>query len=287
MELVIITGLSGAGKSRAANFLEDEGFYTVDNIPADFMPRFAEFCLHSSDRFHRVAMVSDVRAGEDFSALTAALEERERKQVPVTVLFMEADLPTNIRRYQETRRVHPLAVGGLSLEQAVQREQALLGQLRERATYVLNTTPFTSTTLLQRALAELFRPERRAQGLEVTVMSFGYKYGIPLEADLVFDVRFLPNPYYVEQLRPQTGQDAAVADYLSAFPVTGEFLDKMEDMLRFLLQRVSEEGKRTLTLAIGCTGGRHRSVAMTCRLAECMTAMGYGVNCTHRDLNRG
>ena len=287
MEFVIITGLSGAGKSQASKFLEDTGFYTVDNIPPEFMPRFAEFCLHANGRYDRVALVSDVRAGGCFEPLLEALDELEAMHCTYQLLFMEADLPTIIKRYKETRRLHPLAGMGKSLEEAANRERQLLQPVRDRATYVLDTTPFASTNMLRSALEKLFGTDRLQTGLSVNVMSFGYKYGLPLEADLVMDVRFLPNPYYVTELKTQTGKDAGVRDYLDSFQVTHTFLEKMDDVLSFLLPQFAEEGKRTLTVAIGCTGGRHRSVAMACKLAELVREKGYTVSEYHRDVTRG
>lgn len=286
MEFVIITGLSGAGKSQASKFLEDTGFYTVDNIPPEFMPRFAEFCIHANGRFDRVALVSDVRAGGCFEPLLEALDELERMNCTYQLLFMEASLPTIIKRYKETRRLHPLAGMGKSLEDAAKRERELLQPVRDRATYVLDTTPFASTNMLRSALEKIFGGDQLQTGLSVNVMSFGYKYGLPLEADLVMDVRFLPNPYYVAELKKQTGKDAGVRDYLDSFPVTHTFVEKMDDVLSFLLPQYAEEGKRTLTLAIGCTGGRHRSVAMACRLADLIRGKGYTVSEYHRDVAR-
>ena len=286
MEFVIITGLSGAGKSQASRFLEDIGFYTVDNMPPEFMPKFAEFCLHTNGRYDRVALVSDVRSGDSFEPLLRALDELEEMGCGHTLLFMEAELAAIIKRYKETRRLHPLAGADCSLEEAAQRERVLLQGVRERADLVLDTTAFTSTNLLRAALQKLFCDGRKESALTVNVMSFGYKYGLPLEADLVLDVRFLPNPYYVPELKEQTGKDEGIVTYLDSFPVTQAFLDKMEDTLSFLLPLYAEEGKRTLTLAVGCTGGRHRSVAMASRLAWKIREMGYAVTEYHRDMTR-
>lgn len=286
MEFVIITGLSGAGKSRAAEFLEDAGFYTVDNIPPEFMPRFAEFCIHANGRYDRVALVSDVRAGDCFEPLLHALDELEQMNCTYKLLFMEADLPTIIKRYKETRRLHPLAGKGASLEDAANRERQLLQPVRDRATFVLDTTPFVSTNMLRAALEKLFGTNQLQTGLSVTVMSFGYKYGLPLEADLALDVRFLPNPYYVAELKRLSGKDQPVRDYLDSFQVTGTFWEKLTDFLSFLLPQYAEEGKRTLTLAIGCTGGRHRSVALACKLADWVREQGYTVSEYHRDVTR-
>ena len=286
MEFVIITGLSGAGKSRAAEFLEDAGFYTVDNIPPEFMPKFAEFCIHANGRYDRVALVSDVRAGDCFEPLLHALDELEQMNCTYKLLFMEADRPTIINRYKETRRLHPLAGIGYSLEDAANRERKLLQPVRDRATYVLDTTPFVSTNMLRTALEKLFGTNQLQTGLSVTVMSFGYKYGLPLEADLALDVRFLPNPYYVADLKQLSGKDQPVRDYLDSFQVTQTFWEKLTDFLSFLLPQYAEEGKRTLTLAIGCTGGRHRSVALACKLADWVREQGYTVSEYHRDVTR-
>ena len=286
MEFVIITGLSGAGKSRAAEFLEDAGFYTVDNIPPEFMPKFAEFCIHANGRYDRVALVSDVRAGDCFEPLLHALDELEQMNCTYKLLFMEADLPTIIKRYKETRRLHPLAGKGSSLEDAANRERKLLQPVRDRATYVLDTTPFVSTNMLRTALEKLFGTDQLQTGLSVTVMSFGYKYGLPLEADLALDVRFLPNPYYVANLKQLSGKDQPVRDYLDSFQITQTFWEKLTDFLSFLLPQYAEEGKRTLTLAIGCTGGRHRSVALACKLVDWVREQGYTVSEYHRDVTR-
>jgi RNase adapter protein RapZ len=286
MEFVIITGLSGAGKSRAAEFLEDAGFYTVDNIPPEFMTKFAEFCMHTSGRYDRVALVSDVRAGDDFSPLLKALDDLKDMGCDYQLLFMEADLPTIIKRYKETRRSHPLTKPGQSLEDAANRERAMLQPVRDRATYVLDTTPFASTNMLRAALEKLFKTGAEQSGLSVNVMSFGYKYGLPLEADLVLDVRFLPNPYYVAGMKEHTGKDADVMDYIFSFDVTTQFLKRLEALLDFLLPQYAEEGKRTLTIAIGCTGGRHRSVAIASVLAEYVRTMRYTVAEYHRDMTR-
>ena len=286
MEFVIITGLSGAGKSRAAEFLEDAGFYTVDNIPPEFMPRFAEFCIHANGRYDRVALVSDVRAGDCFEPLLHALDELGQMNCSYKLLFMEADLPTIIKRYKETRRLHPLAGKGASLEDAANRERQLLQPVRDRATYVLDTTPFVSTNMLRAALEKLFGTNQLQTGLSGTVMSFGDKYGLPREADRALDVRFLPNPYYVADLKQLSGKDQPVRDYLDSFQVTGTFWAKLTDFLAFLLPQYAEEGKRTLTLAIGCTGGRHRSVALACKLADWVRDQGYTVSEYHRDVTR-
>lgn len=286
MEFIIISGLSGAGKSKVASFLEDIGFYVVDNMPAPLMPKFAELCMAGPGRYDRVALVTDIRGGQTFDGLFDALHELHRMGCAYKILFVEASVETIIKRYKETRRLHPLAGIGYSLEDAANRERNLLQPVRDRATYVLDTTPFVSTNMLRTALEKLFGTDQLQTGLSVTVMSFGYKYGLPLEADLALDVRFLPNPYYVADLKKLSGKDQPVRDYLDSFQITEDFWDKLTDFLAFLLPQYAEEGKRTLTLAIGCTGGRHRSVALACKLADWIREQGYTVSEYHRDVTR-
>ena len=245
MEILIISGLSGGGKSRAASFLEDIGYYTVDNLPAEMMMKFAGFCAASSGRYDRVALVYDVRSGEPTDMLIDTLEQLKASGVNCRMLFLEADTPTIINRYKETRRMHPLQAKGLSIEEAVRRG-----------------------------------------GLNVSVLSFGFKHGIPIEADLVFDVRFMPNPYYVAELKNKTGLDQEVRDFVFSFQQTHEFMEQLEKMIGFLLPLYSEEGKTALVIAIGCTGGHHRSVAVAHELAAYITREGYQVTENHRDISR-
>ncbi len=283
MELLIISGLSGAGKSQASKFLEDTGFYTVDNIPPEFMPQFAAFC---TSRYERVAIVCDARSGDSAQSLLDALDEVKKLVCSCKLIFLEADLPTIIRRYKETRRLHPLAGKDGSLEDAAKQERELLLPIRARADYVLDTTPFASIGQLRLVLENLFGSDTNHGGIAVNVMSFGFKYGLPLEADLVMDARFLPNPYYIPELRVQTGKDPAVREYLEQFDITHSFVDKLEDMISFLLPHYAEEGKQVLTVAIGCTGGRHRSVAVACEMVKRLKASGYAVSEYHRDVTR-
>ena len=284
MEFVIISGLSGAGKSKAAEFLEDMGFYTVDNMPAELMPRFAELCRGGAGRYDRVALVIDVRAGDSFEPLFAALDELDAMEFGYKLLFMEASLPTIIKRYKETRRLHPLAGRGKSLEDVANDERKMLASVRARADYILDTTPFDTTAKLRAALTRLFGQGQPNSKMTVSVMSFGYKHGLPLEADLVLDVRFLPNPFYVPELKPLTGLDAPVQAFLERYEVTGQFLDKVQSLLDFLLPLYEEEGKKNLTVAVGCTGGQHRSVAMAHALAEHLQGKEYPVTEYHRDM---
>ena len=285
MEFVIISGLSGAGKSKAASFLEDVGFYTVDNMPPVLMPKFAELCMAGNGRYDRVALVNDVRGGGSFDDFFDALDVLKRMSCPYKLLFLDASTAAIIKRYKETRRNHPLAGECGSLEAAARRERAMLEPVRARADYIIDTTAL-STAKLRGEVLRLFDSGETKGGMSVNVVSFGFKYGLPIEADLVFDVRFLPNPYYVAELRKQTGLDAGVRDYLAQFPETGQFLDYLDQMIGFLLPLYVEEGKSALVIAVGCTGGQHRSVAITRSLAEFIRRQGYQVSEQHRDMTR-
>ena len=285
MEVLIITGLSGAGKSRAADVLEDLDYYCVDNLPVALMPRFAELCLATRGRYERVALVTDVRERDGFGELLGTLDELAAMDCAVQILYMDADVRTLVRRYKESRRPHPLAVPGGSVEQAVKKEEELLRPIKERANYVINSSNLT-LGMLQNRLFSLFAEEGRERELDVTVMSFGYKHGIPMDADLVFDARFLPNPYYVEELRPQCGLDRGVAEYVFSYQQTRTFMEKVEELIDFLLPLYIEEGKLGLTIAIGCTGGRHRSVAIAAALNEHLLSKGIHTVNVNRDVDK-
>ena len=286
MEILIISGLSGSGKSRAATFLEDIGYYIVDNLPAEMMLKFANFCTASGGRYDRVALVYDVRAGEPFQRLVDVVDKLRRKGgVRCRMLFLEADTRAIISRYKETRRSHALCAEGLSIEEAVRRERELLAPVRERADFVLDTSAF-STAKLRSELLSLFGGGDTQQALNVSVMSFGFKNGLPLEADLVFDVRFLPNPYYVPELKHLTGLDEPVREYVFASEAAGRFLERLEPLLAFLLPQYLQEGRTELVIAVGCTGGRHRSTAMAHHLANYIGELGYPVSESHRDISR-
>ena len=286
MEILIISGLSGAGKSSAATYLEDMGYYTVDNVPADIILKFAEFCSQSDGRYDRVALVSDIRSGDSgFQGLLDAMERLRQGGDLCRLLFVTANLETIIKRYKETRRRHPLMADGMTIEQAMHREQELLRPLREHADFIIDTTLMPAAKL-RNELYRLFGDKSARSKLSVNVVSFGFKYGIPLEADLVFDVRFLPNPFYVPDLKRKTGMDSEVYDYVFSFPQTKTFIEKLEGMLSFLLPLYAEEGKSTLVIAVGCTGGHHRSVAIAHALAQHIRDLGRPVAESHRDLGR-
>lgn len=248
MEILIISGLSGAGKSSAATYLEDMGYYTVDNMPADIILKFAEFCSQSDGRYDRVAFVSDIRSGSDgFAPLLAAMEDLRKDGNICRLLFLDANVETIIKRYKETRRRHPLMDDGETLEEAMRREETLLRPLKERADFVLDTTQMPAAKL-RSELYGLFGDKAMRGKLSVNVVSFGYKYGIPLEADLVFDVRFLPNPFYVPELKQKTGMDQEVYDYVFSFPQTKSFVEKLENMLPSSCRCTARKGRQCLSL---------------------------------------
>lgn len=285
MEFIIISGLSGAGKSKAASSMEDMGFYVVDNLPAALIPKLAELCMAGGGKYDRVALVSDVRGGQTFGPLFEALEALKAMGCRYKILFVEAGAQTIITRYKETRRMHPLSVGGRSLPEAVEQEKAMLDPVRQRAEYIIDTSAFSSAKLRGEVL-RLFGDGGTAPAMSVNVLSFGFKYGIPMEADLVFDVRFLPNPYYITDLRPQTGLDEGVRSFVFGYQQTKDFMARLENMIGFLLPQYVEEGKTVLVIAVGCTGGQHRSVALTHALTEFIRRKGYQVCENHRDMTR-
>lgn len=285
MEFLIISGLSGAGKSRAADMLEDLDYYCVDNMPIVLIPKFAQLCMAANDRYDRVALVTDIRERASFEELFSVLDGLWELNCDYRILFMEAEPAVIVKRYKETRRRHPLATRGITVEQAIDNEIKLLTPMRERADYIINTS---NTTLgeLQGEIYRLFVGEDAKQKLMVNVMSFGYKYGIPIESDLVFDVRFLPNPFYVVELREMCGLDEPVREFVFRSPETKEFVAKLEDLIKFLLPRYVEEGKLSLTVSIGCTGGRHRSVAVARALSDYISDIGYLSQNINRDIGK-
>ena len=277
MEFILISGMSGAGKSKAASFMEDMDFFCVDNLPAPLIVKFAELGMAGSGEYQRVVLVTDVRSGTRFDALFEALDKLKGMKCSYRILFMDASDESIIKRYKETRRSHPLEDAEHSLEQAIALEREMLKPLRERAEYIIDTSSLP-TAKLKGELRRLFVSGGEKQGkMALRVLSFGFKHGVPMEADLVFDVRFLPNPYYQTELRHQTGLDAPVRDYVFSTPTTYEFVDKLKDFTGWLLPRYEEEGKTVLVIAVGCTGGHHRSVAIAHALAEHYRALGWQV----------
>lgn len=282
--LVIVTGMSGAGKTQALHSLEDLGFFCIDNLPPALIPKFAELCAQAGNKINKIALVVDIRSREFFDTFFEVLSELDSKRIRCEILFLEAANETLIRRFKESRRRHPLSIFGEVLE-GIQEERSRLQDLRGGANKIIDTTNM-SVQQLKEVINGVFADGATNAGLQVTVISFGYKYGIPLDADLVFDVRFLPNPYYQKDLRLLTGNDEAVHQYVFKFSLTGEFMDKFSDLVQFLIPLYSKEGKTTLMIAIGCTGGMHRSVALSNRLGEILSANNTSVTVRHRDINR-
>ena len=285
MEILIISGLSGGGKSKAASFLEDMGFYIVDNMPAGMILKFAEFCAAGNGRYNRVALVYDVRTADSFDEFLEVLSTLRSREYSCRLLFLQADVGAIINRYKETRRLHPLQEQAGSLEEAANREIRLMAPVKAQADLVIDSTNY-STARLRSELLRLFGGDGAAGEMMVSLVSFGFKHGLPLEADLVFDVRFMPNPFYIDSMRHKTGLDREVRDYVFSFQETEQFLEKLRDLLRFVLPLYQEEGKTVLVVAIGCTGGHHRSVAVTHALAGFIASLGYQVTENHRDMTR-
>lgn len=285
MEFLIVSGMSGAGKSRVADVLEDMDYYCVDNMPAAMLPRFAEFCMGMSGRYERVALVTDIRDRGGFDDMARAMDSLKALKCEFHILYVEADAAVIIKRYKESRRPHPLQHECRSIEQAVSMEASRLGWLRDRADYIINTSNMTLGRL-QQELYRLFVGNEQERPLNVNVMSFGFKYGLPIEADMVFDVRFLPNPFYEPDLRSKTGLDAQVRDYIFRTEVAGDFLHRLADLISFLVPQYVREGKHTLTIAVGCTGGRHRSVAVAAALTELIRSLGQSAELINRDIDK-
>ncbi len=280
--LVIITGMSGAGKTQVIRALEDIGYFCVDNLPPTFIPKFAELCRQAEGRVERAGLVVDIRGGEFFDDFLSVLEEMEMHHIPYEMLFLEASEEVLIRRYKETRRRHPLAPSG-RLSEGIVAERQRLELVRGRATHIIDTTDMRTADLKQR-ITEWYGGGNPEQKMTITLLSFGFKYGLPLDADLVFDVRFLPNPFYVETLRKKSGETAAVADYIWKWPISHQYMEKTCNLLEFLIPNFVKEGKSQLVIAVGCTGGLHRSVFVVRRLQEWLKTLGYRASVEHRDL---
>jgi UPF0042 nucleotide-binding protein len=285
MEFLIVSGLSGAGKSRVADVLEDMSYYCVDNMPVALIQKFAQLCLAANNRYDRVALVTDIRERSSFDELFEQLRLLLEMGCPYHIIFVEADVPVIVRRYKESRRRHPLAEPGVSIEKAIENEIALLAPVREKANSVINTSS-TTLGMLQSRLYQLFAGGEQGRALAVNVISFGFKFGVPIESDLVFDVRFLPNPYYVPELRDKTGMDAAVYDYVLGGEETARFMEKFQDLIAYLLPLYAQEGKTSLVISIGCTGGHHRSVAISRALCAQIVALGYNALNINRDIGK-
>ncbi|GLC79620.1 RNase adapter RapZ [Lacrimispora brassicae] len=285
MRLVIITGMSGAGKTQALKMLEDMGFYCVDNLPIPLIETFAELTLSNQAGIRNAALGIDIRSGEDLSVLNRIFDEWSRKRMPFEILFLDAGDETLIKRYKETRRAHPLAAGG-RIDSGIEKERVKLAFLKEEADYIIDTSRLLTKELRQE-LEKIFVNRESYRNLFITILSFGFKYGIPSDADLVFDVRFLPNPYYLEDLRPKTGEEKEVRDYVMQHGTAALFLDKLYDMLEFLVPNYVLEGKNQLVIAIGCTGGKHRSVTIARSVYDRFKSREeFGLKMEHRDIDK-
>jgi len=283
MRLVIVTGISGAGRTRAIRCLEDLGYYCVDNMPPALIGKFAEMCEQSQGKLSNVAMVVDVRGGEMFSELSAELAAMKEKGFNYEVLFLDASDDVLIKRYKESRRSHPLSKGRVI--DGIMRERVLLGEIKEQANHVINTSSLTVASLKKRITA-LYSDASDVSNMEISVVSFGFKYGIPMDSDLMFDVRFLPNPFYIDDLKHKTGNDKEVNDFIMQYEVSKTFFKKLADMVKFLIPQYIEEGKSNLVIAIGCTGGHHRSVTLANLLGKELEQAKIHATVTHRDINK-
>ena len=285
MKLLVVTGLSGAGKSMAVNALEDIGFFCIDNLPAGLVSRLIDFAQQGENQLNRVAVVLDVRGLRTVQDVDAALAALDEKKVDYEILFLDASDAVIRRRYKETRRQHPLPISdGLPIQEAVARERQVLQPLRERAKYVIDTSLLSAAQNRERVCGLFLNRGQSAMAL--TIMSFGFKYGLPPEADIVFDVRCLPNPFYVPELKNQTGLDQAVVDYVMDAPESRELLKRMESLLEYALPLYVKEGKSQLVIAVGCTGGKHRSITFARLLGEFCQKQGYAPAVQHRDARR-
>ncbi|HHZ20131.1 MAG TPA: RNase adapter RapZ [Firmicutes bacterium] len=282
IRFVIITGLSGAGKSEAMKCFEDLGYFCVDNLPPVLIPKFAELCAQSGGRINKIALVVDIRGGSFFDDVSESLETLEETGFSYEILYLEAEDEVLVRRFKESRRRHPLSASGGVLE-GIRLERERLEELRGKATQIVDTSALTARELRETIINHFsYLPEQ--ERLLITVVSFGFKNGLPLDADLVFDVRFLPNPHYVESLRALNGNTEEVANYVLKWPVTTRFLSKLYDLMEFLIPYYVQEGKTSLLLGIGCTGGQHRSVTIANRLGDFLRTKGYRVVVDHRDI---
>ncbi|SHJ94798.1 UPF0042 nucleotide-binding protein [Hathewaya proteolytica DSM 3090] len=284
MKIIIVSGLSGAGKSQAMKSLEDLGYFCVDNLPPALIPKFAEACGKGSEKVQRVALAIDIRGGEFFEDIYDSINYLEDNEYNYKVLFIEANDDVLIKRYKESRRKHPLAPDGRLLK-GIDSERKKLGKVRDKADNIINTTKLTARQLKQKIIEIYGEDGQLETDIAITVLSFGFKYGIPVDSDLVFDVRFLPNPFYIMELKKFSGLDKEVDEYVFSFEETREFVDKLIDLFNFLIPRYKKEGKHQLIISIGCTGGRHRSVAIAKKLYDKLNEKKYRVNLDHRDIN--
>jgi len=284
MELLIITGMSGAGKSLCVKYFEDIGYFCVDNLPPSLIPKFAEVIMHGKSKLEKVALIIDIRGGAMFLDLLPALATLTDMGINYKILFLDASDDVLVKRFKESRRMHPLSKDG-RLSDGIAEERKILQTIKEKADVTIDTSNL-SPQQLREAITNHFVRGKNYSGLIIHIVSFGFKYGIPIDSDLVFDVRFIPNPYYVPELKSRTGLERDVLDYIMNFSETKIFINKLFEMIIFLLPQYVKEGKRQLVIAIGCTGGRHRSVAIADKLYKRLKRRGANVVIQHRDINR-
>lgn len=286
MRFVIVTGMSGAGKSTALKMLEDMGYFCVDNLPVPLIPKLAEILFVPGAEMNKAALGVDIRSGENFQELENVMEELDENGMQYEILYLESSDDVLIKRYKETRRFHPLSGNDGRVDEGIRKEREKLKFLKQKADYLVDTSHML-TRELRKELSKIFVQNKEYKNLYITVLSFGFKYGIPSDADLVFDVRFLPNPYYLEDLRPLSGNDKAVRDYVMNNDKAKEFLEKLVGMIEFLIPNYILEGKTQLVIGIGCTGGKHRSVTLANELYEVLERSdNYGIRIEHRDIGK-
>ena len=286
MRFVIVTGMSGAGKSTTLKMMEDMGYFCVDNMPIPLMTKLTELLIVPNGEITKIALGLDIRSGQNLRALDQVLDELEKTKIPLEILFLESNDDTLVKRYKETRRFHPLSGKDGRVEEGIKEERKRLEFLRERADYLIDSSHML-TRELRAELSKIFVENKEYKNLYISVLSFGFKYGIPADADLVFDVRFLPNPYYIDELRPKSGNDKEVREYVMDNDKARMFLAKLTDMVEFLIPNYVQEGKTQLVIGIGCTGGKHRSVTLANELYEALSKNdNYGIRIEHRDIGK-
>ncbi|MBK1810350.1 RNase adapter RapZ [Clostridium sp. YIM B02505] len=284
MRFVIVTGLSGAGKTEATRSLEDLGYFCVDNLPPKLISKFAEACQQSDGKIDKIALVMDIRGGIFFDDLFETLHSLKENELKYEILFLEASDDVLVKRFKESRRSHPLAPDGRVIN-GIEEERKKLREIKDRADNIIDTSKYAIRDLREKLNLLYGSGTTTERPLSITVVSFGFKYGIPMDSDLVFDVRFLPNPFYIPELKPFSGNDEPVKNYVLEKVETKDFMLKIEDMLKFLIPNYAKEGKRQLIVSIGCTGGRHRSVAIANAICETLNSDGFKASIEHRDVN--